>query len=89
MKHVPPPHNLPVELGQGQQAQTETSIRWAGFQLSVEDITKFRAALVSDFGDASSWSDDEIRAMAMDSIALVALCQRILARISASDASTS
>lgn len=54
-----------------------TSLRWAGFQLTASDVMEFRDALRRDRGDDGRWTDDDIREMAYNSIALVSLIRRI------------
>ncbi len=51
----------------------EAVVSWGDFTLTGEDITRFRAALATDFPGAGPWTDDEIRRMAYDSLHLVTL----------------
>jgi len=57
-----------------------TSHEWHGFQVNDADLKTFRDALRKDFGNDGAWSDDEIREMAYNSIALVLLVRRIIDR---------
>jgi len=76
MTHVAHQDNLPKKTSK------ETKIprtyrglrfRWGRFQLSDADVASFKQLLEDELGAPLPWTDDEIRAMAYQSIELVTL----------------